>query len=156
MKIVATTICAIMLAGCASDLPYSIAIGNPSKDEIGPGHKECVLRLDDIVEKVALDYSSSKLHNVKSLQGEFEKQLHKDTEALNGCKSGYHPIEEVAKKWLTSYALDATDPDQGLDRFREYVRSAQLVQDLAKHQIKPDRSEDKTYLLIEEPSQLQS
>jgi hypothetical protein len=26
---------------------------------------------------------------------------------------------------LTTYALDATDPDQGLDRFREYVRSAQ-------------------------------
>jgi hypothetical protein len=156
MRIVATTICALALAGCASDLPYTIAIGNPSESTGRVGKKECVLRLDDIVKKVAEDYPSSK-STVRSLQIQFEKKLSEDTQALEHCKngSGNHVrlIEEVAKKWLTSYALDATDPDQGLDRFREYVRSAQLVQDLARQQLKPDIDEGS---LVEETSQRQS
>jgi hypothetical protein len=164
MKIAATTICALTLAGCVSNLPYSIAIGDPSKGTDRVGQKECVLRLDDIVEKIASGYSPP-TSTIRSLQIEFEKKLHEGTQALEHCADGngnpiqpdaYPPIEEVAKKWLTTYALDATNPDQSLDRFREYVRSAQLVQDLAKHEIKPDRNEDKTYLLVEEPSQLQS
>lgn len=162
MRIVATTICALTLAGCVSNLPYSIAIGDPPEISKRSGHEECVLRLDDIAEKIALDYSSSKLHDVKSLQVEFEKQLHKDTESLKGCKNGndtkveqegYRPIEGVAKKWLTSYALGATDPDQGLDRFREYVRSAQLVWELAKQPLLPDEKEGS---LVEEALMTQS
>lgn len=150
MRIVATTICALALTGCASNLPYTIAIGNPNEGTGLVSPKECVLRLDDIVGQIASDYSSSKLDNVKFLQVALEKKLHEDSEVLKGCKNnnntqveqkGYHPIEEVAKKWLTSYALDATDPDQALDRFREYVRSAQLVENLAKQKIKPEENE---------------
>jgi hypothetical protein len=164
MKIAPIAICALTLAGCASSLPYSIAIGNPSKDEIGPGHKECVLRLDDIVKKVTEDYLSSK-STVRSLQIEFEKKLHEGTQALEHCKDGhgnpiqpdaYPPIEEVAKKWLTSYALDATNPDQGLDRFREYVRSARLVQYLASQQLLPDEDARNTYFLVENIRRRQS
>ena len=155
MRIVATTICALALTGCASNLPYTIAIGDPKDAKATPGYvrpdyKECVLRLDDIVGQIASDYSSSKLDNVKSLQVALEKKLHEDSEVLKGCKNGkntqveqkgYYPIEEVAKKWLTSYAQDATDPDQALDRFREYVRSAQLVENLAQQKIKPGEKE---------------
>ena len=193
MRIVATTICALMLAGCASELPYTIAIGDPSGKK-GPDHTNCVLRLDKIVKAVADNYSTSKLADIKSLQVEFEKQLRHGTQtkfgtppgesppsvgppeegprALENCKDGeqehekgifsffkkddYPFIEEISKKWLTSYALDATDPDQSLDRFREYLRSAQLVQDLAKHQIKPDKDEDNIYRLVEKGLQPQS
>ena len=147
MRIVATTISVLMLAGCASsNLPYSIAIGDPSRGMGRVGQNECVLRLDDIVENVATDYSSS-TPTGRSLQIQFEKKLHEDTQALEHCKDGngnfvkqsdYPPIEEVAKKWLTSYALDSTNPDQGLDRFREYVRSAQIVEHLAKQPLLPD------------------
>lgn len=80
MRIVATAICALTLAGCASDLPYLIAIGNPNKAKDGPGHTECVVRLDKIVENIALNYSSSKLHDVKSVHVEFEKQLRHGTQ----------------------------------------------------------------------------
>lgn len=158
MRTAAATICALMLAGCASDLPYSIAIGNPSKSTDPVGHKNCVLRLDNIAKKVAEDYPSSTL-TIRSLQIEFEKKLHKNArEALKHCTDGkgnptqpdaYPPIEEVAKKWLTTYALDATNPDQGLDRFREYVRSAQLVQSLASQQLLPDEDPRSTYFLVE-------
>ena len=201
MRIVATTICALTLVGCASNLPYTIAIGDLKDDETPPGYirpdyKECVLRLDDIVKTIDLDYSSSKLHDVKSLQVEFEKQLRHGTQTkfgtppgesppslgppeegsppLENCKddkgnsvkqdhekSDYPPIEEAAKKWLTSYALDATDPDQDLNRFREYVRSAQLVQHLADPvpplpPAMPDVDESRTRLWVEERSQRQS
>ena len=183
MRIVATTICAFALAGCASELPYTIAIGDPSGKK-GPDHTKCVLRLDKIVEEVASNYSRSESNNVKSLQVEFEKQLRHGTQtkfgtppgeshpsvgppkegfpALENCKDGeqehekatfsffkkddYPFIEEIAKKWLTSYALDATDPDQSLDRFREYLRSAQLVQDLAKQ---PSSAEDTESSFVE-------
>ena len=158
MRIVATTICVLMLAGCASsNLPYSIAIGDPREGTGRAGREQCVLRLDDVVEKVVANDRSLKW-TVKTLQVEFETALHKSTQALEHCtdskgrpvqvKDGL-PIEEVAKKWLTSYALDATDPDQGLDRFREYVRSAQLVEHLASQQLLPDEDARNTYLLVE-------
>ncbi len=168
MRIAATTICALTLAGCASNLPYSIAIGDPkdakaTQGYVRPDYKKCVLRLDDVVKAVADNYSSSESANIKSLQVKFEMQLRHGTQTeidptsdeigtrflnnpppLENCKDdkgnsvkqdhkkGDYPfIEEISKKWLTSYALDATDPDQSLDRFREYVRSAQLVQHLA-------------------------
>jgi len=184
-----------MLAGCAANLPYSIAIGDPSDKEIGPDHTKCVLRLDKIVKEVADNYSPSESDNVKSLQVKFEMQLRHGTQTefgtpddkqqiaderkkvartleepplLEGCKnvrqehsknnfsffkkSGQYPfIEEVAKKWLTSYALDATDPDQNIDRFREYVRSAQLVESLAKQQIKPEEIESNWTQEAKEP-----
>ncbi|MBI3806871.1 MAG: hypothetical protein HY281_05050, partial [Nitrospirae bacterium] len=164
MRIVATTICALMLAGCASSLPYSIAIGDPSKGTNRLGQKECVLRLDDIVEKIASAYSPP-TSTLRSLQMEFEKELHEGTQALEHCADGngnpvqpdaYPPIEEISKKWLTTYALDATNPDQSLDRLREYVRSAQLVENLARQPISPDEDKNRTYLLVEEPSQNQS
>ena len=200
MRIVATTICALTLAGCASDLPYLIAIGDP-KDAtalpgyIKPDYKECVLRLDRIVKAVADNYSPSKLADIKSLQMELEKQLRHSTQteigsppiekedetrflngppALENCKDGkqehtkgifssfkkddYPFIEDIAKKWLTSYALDATDPDQGLDRFREYVRSAQLVQHLADTEkpLLPDPDKHRNSRLVEETSPHQS
>ena len=190
MRIVTATICALALAGCASELPYTIAIGDPSDKEIGPDHTKCVLRLDKIVKAVADNYSTSKLADIKSLQVEFEKQLRHSTQTevgpppkekeeetrfLNGppplenCEDGkqehekgifssfkkgdYPFIEEISKKWLTSYALDATDPDQSIDRFREYLRSAQLVQDLAKQPLPPA---DKEFSWVENKIQPQS
>ena len=142
MRIVATTICALTLAGCASNLPYSITIGDPSGGKSVVGQEDCVLHLDDIVEKVAEDNLTSK-STIRSLQKQFEEKLSEDTQALKNCNNGNGKsvIEEVAKKWLTTYALDATDPNQGVDRFREYVLSAQLVQHLAKQPLKPEEEE---------------
>jgi len=157
----------LTLAGCASDLPYSIAIGDPPGESASQvDQKACVLRLDNIVEKIASDYSSSK-STVRSLQIQFEKKLHEatGTRALGHCNDGngnpmqhdeYPPIEEVAKKWLTSYAMDTTNPDQGLDRFREYLRSAQLVQHLATQQLLPDEDTRNTYFLVENIRRRQS
>lgn len=176
MRIVAATICALTLAGCASNLPYSIAIGDPSTGRVGQDEKHCVLRLDDIVKKIdekyrfpesSKDPKSPKLDDVKSFQAEFEKRLRHGTQTevgtvpekdfpplLENCTDGnqhavkqndttgdYPFIEAISKKWLTSYALDATDPDQDLDRFREYLLSAQLVEKLAKEPLLPDEDD---------------
>ena len=164
MKLLTTTICILTLAGCASDLPYSIAIGDPTNSGSGVGREQCVLRLDNIVKQVAEEFSSSQW-TVRSLQIHLEKRLHESTQTLEHCAdSNGHPvqlkdappIEEVAKKWLTSYALDATDPDQELDRFREYVRSARLVQQLAGRPLLPDEDPRNTYDLVEKTSMRQS
>lgn len=164
MKVMAATICALTLAGCASSLPYSIAIGDPGLGADRPDQKQCVLRLDDIAQKIASDFSPP-TSTVRSLQIQFEKTLHEGTQALEHCKDAdgnpvkhddYPPIEEIARKWLASYALDATNPDQSLDRFREYVRSAQLVEHLARQPIKPDEDKERTYRLVENLSQTQS
>jgi hypothetical protein len=71
-------------------------------------------------------------------------------------RADYPPLEEVAKKWLTTYALDATDPDQSLDRFREYLLSARLVRDLARQPLLPDENEDDTSSLVEKATMRQS
>ncbi|MGH7183889.1 MAG: hypothetical protein ACREJN_18190 [Nitrospiraceae bacterium] len=157
MRVVVTTICALTLAGCASSLPYSIASGDP-KESIGrAGREQCVLRLDDVVATV-VENGRSLNWTIKTLQIEFETALHKSTQGLEHCtdSKGHpvqvedtRPIEAVSKKWLTSYALDATDPDQNLDRFHEYLRSAQLVQDLASQQLLPDEDACHTYHLVE-------
>ena len=156
MKRLLATICLLTLTGCAAELPYSIAIGDPSASGQGAGRAHCVLRLDDIVKTVATDYQSSPIP-IRSLQIQIEKSLAEHTQALGGCTHRTPPpIEEVAKKWLTSYAVDATDPDQELDRFREYVRSAKLVQQLAQRQLLPDQDPRNTYRLVEQSAMRQS
>lgn len=164
MKRITATICLLMATGCASDLPYSIAIGDPSDDKTGAGRHQCVLRLDDIVKQVADEYPSSNW-TVRTLQEKLEKRLHEGTQSLEQCADDkgrsvpikhFPPLEDVAKKWLTSYALDATDPDQELDRLREYLRSAQSAQQLAKRQLLPDEDPENTYDLVEKTSMRQS
>jgi len=157
MRLAATTVCALTLAGCASSLPYSIAIGDPRENTGRAGREQCVLRLDDVVATV-VERNRSLKWTIKTLQVEFETALHKSTQGLDHCTDSKGrpvqvkdapPIEAVSKKWLTTYALDATDPDQGLDRFREYLRSAQLVEDLAREQLLPDEDARDTYHLVE-------
>lgn len=163
--------CMLTVIGCAQDLPYSISIGDPSKDQPGLSPERCVLRLDEATRDKAEQYRDSVM-TVRDLQIEFEKLLHdrvsgeKDKkEGLMNCvdhngnpvdRSHYTELETVSKKWLTIYALDATDPDQDIERFREYLRSAQLVQALARQQIRPDENADRTYRLVEHTSMRQS
>jgi len=74
-------------------------------------------------------------------------------------QTDYPALQNISKKWLTTYALGATDPDQDLDRFREYVQSAQLVQHLANQNtwcLIPDEDPLNTYDLVEKTSMRQS
>ncbi|MEC4890037.1 MAG: hypothetical protein RI101_08245 [Nitrospira sp.] len=164
MKLIATMICLLIFTGCASSLPYSIAIDDPNPDAGDAGRAHCVLRLNEVVKQVAGTYASSNW-TVRTLQDRFEHRLHEATQALQQCTDDkgrsvqathFPPIEEVAKKWLTAYAVDATDPDQELDRFREYVRSAILVQQLAERQLLPDQDPRNTYRLVEQSAMRQS
>lgn len=158
----------LLTLGCGGrNLPYSIAIGNPDPNAPLPGREQCVLRLDDIVKDVSKQYQLSGW-TLRELQSEFEKALHRNTRGPNGvnnCKDSdghivardtYPPLEDIAKKWLMTYALDATDPDQTLDRFREYLLSSQLVRDLAEQQLFPDENEDDTSSLVEKTTMHQS
>jgi len=71
-------------------------------------------------------------------------------------QTDYPALQNISKKWLTTYASGATDPDQNLDRFREYLLSAQIVRDLAKHQLFPDENEDDTSNWVEKATVQQS
>ena len=154
--------------GCGGrNLPYSIAIGNPDPNTAPPGKEQCVLRLDDIVKDVSQQHHVSEW-TLRELQSKFEQALHTATRGSNGvsnckdshgrlvAKEDYPPLEEVSKKWLTTYALDATDPDQSLDRFREYLLSARIVHNLAKHQLFPDENKNDTSSLVEKTTMQQS
>lgn len=64
MRLAATTVCALTLAGCASSLPYSIAIGDPRENTGRAGREQCVLRLDDVVATVVeVDRKPSSRHH---------------------------------------------------------------------------------------------
>ncbi|MDH5667253.1 MAG: hypothetical protein OEY86_04500 [Nitrospira sp.] len=71
-------------------------------------------------------------------------------------QTDYPALQTISKKWLRTYALGATDPDQNLDRFREYLLSAQIVRDLAEHQLFPDENKDDTSAWVEETAMQQS
>ncbi|MDH4329128.1 MAG: hypothetical protein OEV77_11445 [Nitrospira sp.] len=194
MRLLAATFCAVALTGCASNLPYSIAIGHPNPNTPLPGKEQCVLRLDDLVEEMAEKYkNNTPALTIRSLQVEFETALYNRTggetrdtwerfwdwlppsrrleppkDVLANCtdnnghpvqQEDYPALEKISKKWLTTYALDATNPDQELDHFHEYVRSAQLVQHLANQriwQLTPDEDPLNTYDLVEQTSMRQS
>jgi len=53
MRLAAVTLCAIALTGCASNLPYSIAIGTANQNTSLPGSEQCALRLDHLVKEMA-------------------------------------------------------------------------------------------------------
>lgn len=163
----------LALMGCTSNLPYSIAIGDPPESQETIGREECVLRLDHVAHEIAAQYHNSSM-TVRKLQRDFEMRLHEriagEKEGLINCtdkdgkriagklteQSGYQPIETVSKKWMATYAVDSTDPDQELERFREYLQSAQLVQDLSKQRLLPDQNDHDTYYSVEHVKARQS
>lgn len=184
MRMLGATICLLVLTGCAHDLPYSIAIGDPTGGQQGMGREQCVLRLDEIVKETAGEYQAAPM-TIRDLQITFEKMIHHWTKAdgkikgkdgdtdedkskrVTNCtdaegksitldKIKYPRVEEISRKWLTTYALDATDPDQDIDRFREYLRSTQLVQYLATKPLLPDEDPRDTYYEVEHTSRPQS
>lgn len=153
----------LLLTGCTTPLPYSVAIGDP----VGgghPDHQTCTLRLDNLAANAAEAFRAS-ASTLRNLQRRLEITLNEQTHTLTHCQDedGHAipakkipAIEEVASKWLTAYALDATDPDQDIDRLREYLRSAQLVQHLAQRSLLPDEDPAHTYNVIEQPTMRQS
>lgn len=163
MKLIGTMIVACMLAGCAKNLPYSLAIGDPASTNGSKAPADCVLRLDRVVERLAQPHPAAH-RTIRDLQAQFERTVAEEVLGLERCEdkkgqpvdASQSKIEEVAKKWLTTYSFDAADPDQSLERFREFLLSSKEAQRLAAIQIKPDESEADTYYLVEERSAEQS
>ncbi len=163
VKVVMVT-AALALAGCASDLPYSIAIDHPISPQSQKVHeKDCVLRLSPLVAEF-VGSRPAEQWQIRVLQREFETRLGSAVNESRTCKdNNYHPptayesgIEDVAKKWLVTYSLDATDPDQSLERFREFLLSSIEAKRLSATSLKPDESEPDTYYLVEKRSMRQS
>ncbi len=79
--------------------------------------------------------------NIRKLQIAFERAL--ENKVSKECKQ-LRP-SEVSKKWLRVYSLGATDPDQELERLKEYLISMGLVRVLAeKKPVKADEEEKRT------------
>ena len=67
---------------------------------------------------------------IRDFQIKLERQLHQTVMGLTCNSNKKTPLNECSVKWLASYAYEATDPDQELRRFEEYLNSRKLAQEL--------------------------
>jgi len=126
----------LLLQGCAvgsSDLQYHLALETDPSDQ-KPG---CTLVLKSVVDETLQGSSGplgSSFKTIRDFQITLERQLHSMVKNLAKdptCSSGEKtPLSKGSVKWLASYAYEATDPDQQLPRFDEYLNSRQFAQEL--------------------------
>jgi hypothetical protein len=124
----------LLVQGCASDLPYHLALETDPADQ-KPG---CTVVLKSEVEKTLKgDHGplGGSEWTIRNFQIALERRLDQTVKGLNkvsGCSQKNTPLNEGSVKWLASYAYEATDPDQDLRRFDEYLNSRKLARALIR------------------------
>jgi hypothetical protein len=116
----------LLLQGCASDLQYHLALETESAGQ-KPG---CTVVLkSEVNETLKGDHGplGAGVWTIRNFQIALERRLHRTVLA---CSPKYTPLNEGSVKWLASYAYEATDPDQDLRRFEEYLNSRKLAKEL--------------------------
>lgn len=148
----------LCLGACASPQPgYFISIGSPlggtaaesgvlsANDLSNPSPCTSTVRLDEVVKNVVEGQEAQSLFkdirqdqsreendwNIRKLQIAFERALDREFEKVSVECRQPRP-SDVSKKWLRVYSFGATDPDQDLERLREYLISMELVRVLAE------------------------
>jgi len=122
----------LLLQGCAigsSDLQYHLALETDPADQ----KPDCTVVLKSEVDET-LKGSSGPLGgsswSIRDFQIALERRLHHTVKGLSCSPNKKTPLSESSVKWLASYAYEATDPDQQLPRFEEYLNSRKLAQEL--------------------------
>jgi hypothetical protein len=124
----------LLLQACAigsNDRKYSVAIDVAGPDK-GPG---CTVVLksevDQVIGKLGLnDRLVPPSWTLRNFQIELEQRLHYAVKDLACFTKDMPPLSDGSVKWLASYAFEATDPDQDLRRFEEYLSSRKLAKKL--------------------------
>ena len=124
----------LLLQGCvvgSSDLQYHLALDTDSADQ----KSGCTVVLKSVVDEI-LKGSSGPLSGgsptIRDFQIALERRLHHAVKELACSPDKKTPLSEGSVKWLASYAYEATDPDQDLRRFDEYLNSRRLARELIR------------------------
>ena len=138
----------LLMTGCAQSKPdrnYFFSIGS------GPS-KGCTVSLDEIIESAIsrndppvlgdattpdLDFSikddqSTANWTLRKFQIIFENALDQTLKSTSLQQRCGATKKNFYQKWLASYSLHGTDPDQDLDRFEEYLQAVSRVVRLAR------------------------
>ena len=122
----------LLLQGCvagSSDLQYHLALEADPSDQ-KPG---CTLVLRSVVDETLKGNGGplgSSPWTIRNFQIALEQQLHRTVTGFDCSPGKPTPLNKGSVKWLASYAYEATDPDQQLPRFDEYLNSRQFAQEL--------------------------
>ncbi len=124
----------VLLHGCASgshDRKYSLALETDGAGKT-PG---CTVVLKSEVDAVIgqhhlKDGPTGLTWTIRDFQIALEQQLHRTVKELACAPNDKTPLSDGSVKWLASYAYEATNPDQELRRFEEYLNSRTLAKKL--------------------------
>jgi len=124
----------LLLQGCAvgsSDLQYHLALDTePAGQE-----PDCTVVLKSVVDDT-LKGSSGPVGGspwtIRDFQIKLERRLHQTVKGLTCYPNKKTPLSQGSVKWLASYAFEATDSDQELRRFEEYLNSRKLARELIR------------------------
>jgi hypothetical protein len=130
----------LLLQGCASDLQYHLALETESTSQ----KPHCTVVLKSVVDEILKGTDGpmgGSSWTIRDFQIALERKLHhtvmrfgkdKKPPVLDGeCSlDTVTSLSEGSVKWLASYAYEATDPDQDLRRFEEYLSSRKLAKEL--------------------------
>jgi hypothetical protein len=130
---IALGLCAL-LQGCATgphDRKYAIAIEPYEVNTIPACTVVLKPEVDRVIGKLRMKDDPAGPHwTVRNFQIELEQQLQRTVKELACFPDEKIPLSDGSVKWLASYAYEATDPDQELRRFEEYLNSRKLAKEL--------------------------
>ncbi|HZC82760.1 MAG TPA: hypothetical protein VE222_13795, partial [Nitrospiraceae bacterium] len=133
ISFVAMGLC-VLLQACAMgahDRKYSLAIALDGVDKTPPCTVVLKSEVDRVIGSLQLKNSSAgPSWTVRDFQIELEQQLHRAVKQLACFPDDQTPLSDGSVKWLASYAYEATDPDQEIRRFEEYLNSRKLAKEL--------------------------
>ena len=135
-KVAAVAVMLGIFSGCAHSLPYFISID--SKEA-----QNGVLPLNRVAHEIHEKIKENRW-DIKTVQIQFESKLH-EVERLTErtCKDKWWnaceiPLRSVVSKWLSTYSVQTTDPDDNMERFKEFLGSSEAVRTLSYHDLKAD------------------
>ena len=143
-------VCCLAVTSCAHDPKYFLSIA-PAPSSTAPlspytcniylekvvedvlANKDASVTIDDI-ERLKFDVSSpsggKNIWTIRLFEIKLEHELDRVIQSQDASCQGND--KSSFRKWITTYSLNGTDPDQDLSRFQEYLESVERISDLLK------------------------
>lgn len=136
------------VVSCTHDPKYFLSFAPVPSSEALPASIPCNVYLEGIVEDVLANRDSAvtkedikqlkfdvsrrsgaeNFWTVRLFEVKFEHELDGVIQNQDASCQGYD--KSSFRKWITTYSLNGTDPDQDLSRFQEYLESVKRISDL--------------------------
>ena len=139
-------VCCLAVASCSHDPKYFLSFASAPSSTAPPSPNTCNIYLEKVVEDVLANKDASvtiderlkfdvsspsegkNIWTIRLFEIKLEHELDRVIQSQDASCQGND--KSSFRKWITTYSLNGSDPDQDLSRFQEYLESVKRISDL--------------------------